>query len=562
MHKFYFTLLTLFLSSQIFAQTYNHAWSSAYGGIGEDVVRAMSVDDAGNTYTTGYFTDNSDFNPGEEENILISNGFYDIFIQKIDADGNFVWAKNVGGPFFDYGTGIDTDADGNVYITGVFNDTADFDPGEDVFELTSNGSEDIFVLKLDADGNFVWAGAMGGPAYEESTSVGIDENGSVYVSGYFNEPGDYDPGMLENTLTSNGGQDAFVVKLSSEGSFEWAYSYGGSEQVISLGMDVSAFGDVFLTGMYSGTANFDPTGNTVQERTANSDGHDSFLLKLNSLGQFTYVAVFGGTQGDTSWDVAIDNMGNAYAAGGFFGTFEAGLETLTSDDNEDAFVVKVDPLGGIAWARAIHGIGFQNAYDVNTDPSGNVLLAGYFGDSADFDPSNEGEMIMTVESTEPFDAFFAVLNTDGDYVYAAQFGGSDFTEHHGVDSDAEGNIYLAAAFQNTVDLNPQLDETEEATAVAFRDSYVIKMTPGTTGLLRNQPLEVLSVYPNPAQNQIFISLSSAAQTTTYSVFDIRGSQVLSGNISAPMGALDVSTLPAGTYVVKVAGYQPTTWVKY
>lgn len=562
MQKLYFSILTIFLSSQIFAQSYNHVWSSPYGGIGEDVVRAMSVDDEGNTYTTGYFTDFADFDPGDGETILTANGFYDIFVQKIDADGNLVWAKSMGGPFFDYGTGIETDAEGNVYVTGVFQETVDFDPSEETFELVSNGAEDIFVLKLDTDGNFVWAGSMGGPAYEEATSIGIDENGGIYVSGYFNEPGDYDPGILEYTLTSNGGQDAFVVKLTPEGGLAWARSYGGPDQVISLGMDVAPNGDIFLTGMYSGTANFDPTGNSNQERTANSDGHDSYVLKLNSLGEFFYVAVFGGSQGDTSWDVAIDNDGNAYAAGGFQDTFVYGLESLTSEDNEDVFVVKVDAFGNINWARGIHGTDFQNAYDVNTDPSGNVLIAGYFNGTADFDPSEEEDMSMTKESTEPFDAFFAVFNTDGNYVYAAQFGGSNFTDHHGIDSDLDGNLYLAAAFQNTVDLNPNPDQTDESSVVAFRDSYVIKMEPITVGLLQVEPLKAIAVYPNPARDNIELTLSASAQNPEYFIFDVRGAQVLSGNISAPMGKVDVSELPAGTYVVMVAGHQPAKWIKH
>ena len=144
-HKTIPAALASLLLTTTNAQQYQ--WSAHYGGIGEDVVRAMAADAAGNVYTTGYFTDNADFDPGTATHELISNGFFDIFIQKLDPNGDLVWAHGFGGTFFDYATGVDVDAAGNVYVTGVYQETVDFDPGAGVFELTSSGAEEIFVLK-------------------------------------------------------------------------------------------------------------------------------------------------------------------------------------------------------------------------------------------------------------------------------------------------------------------------------------------------------------------------------------------------------------------------------
>lgn len=558
--KAYLFISSLLISAGLLAQPYQYNWGVNFGGIGEDVIRAISVDDEGNTYTTGYFTDNSDFDPASGTIELVSNGFYDIFVQKLDTDGNALWAKSFGGPFFDYGTGIETDADGNIYVTGVFQDTVDFNPGGESFELISAGSEDIFVLKLSPDGDFLWAGQMGGEAYEEATSIGVDANGAIYVSGYFNQPGDYNPGEAEYELTSNGGQDGFIVKLNPSGGFEWAYNFGGEEQLLSLGMDVNDFGDVFLTGPFQGAVDFNPgEGEEILELDA---GQGGFVLKLNSAGEFGYAVVFGGDENDTPWDIAADSDGNVYSAGGFRGEFTAGNTTLTSADfNEDAFVVKVNPFGSVEWVKAIQGVDFQNAYDVNTDDSGNVVLAGYFSGTADFNPDEDETLEFTKESTEPFDAFYSVLDSDGNFVDAGQFGGSNFIDHHGVDTDAEGNIYLSAAFQQTVDLNPNPEETADATVVAFRDSYVIKLSPDEfVGVDYHANAPALSVYPNPATEVLNIDIAN--RKSAYSIRDMAGREVNRGVLNrGALAQISVNDLAPGAYVILVDGFAPVKWIK-
>lgn len=533
------------------AQTFE--WGGAFGGVGDDVVRAMAVDDDGNVYTTGYFTDTSDLDPTEDQNLLVSNGFYDIFLQKVDSDGNFVGAFGFGGDFFDYGTGVEVDGDGIIYVTGVFQETVDFDPSGNSFELTSAGSEDIFALKLSPQGQLIWAKSMGSPAYEEPVSIGTDAAGNVYISGYFSETGDYDPGEGVFELTSNGGQDAFVVKLDQNGQFVWALNFGGAEQELVLGMDVNSDGDSFITGSFASTVDFDP-GEEVEERNP-INGRDGYALKLDTDGNFGYATVFGGNGNVTAWDVALDPEGNAYAAGGFNGSFSTGLPEPLNSSNEDAFVVKIDPLGDLEWASVIQGTDFQNAYDVNTDPNGNVILAGYFGGEADFDPS-DNEFLLAKESTEPYDAFVSMLSTEGELVYAANFGGSNFLDHHGVDTDPEGNIYLSAAFQNTVDIDPSPDAEENVSVVAFRDNYLIKLSAASTVGVQDQKLPEMAIFPNPAHDWITVE---GMIGTAYIIVDARGKTIDQGTLSRKV--IDISHLDAGLYVFKSDGYKSAKIVK-
>jgi len=551
--KNYYLLLASFMMGNILANGQNFEWGGAFGGIGEDVVRAMAVDDAGNSYITGYFTDISDMDPTEDTAELTSNGFFDIFIQKIDTEGNLVWVRSFGGDFFDYGTGVEVDAEGNVYITGVYQQTVDFDPSETTFELTSQGAEDIFALKLNSDGEFIWAVSMGSPDYEEPVSIGVSDAGDVYVGGYFSSTGDYDPGEGVFELTSNGGQDAFVVKLSENGIFQWALNVGSSDQELVLGMDVNSDGDVFIAGGFSGTVDFDP-GEGTEERSPIS-GRDGFVLKLTDAGDYDYVSTFGGTGNITAWDIALDSEGNAFAAGGFNGSFSTGFdEPLSSVEFDDAFVIKINPTGEVDWTSAIQGIGFQNCYDVNTDPSGNVLLTGYFGDQADFDFSEE-ELILTKESTEPFDAFVSVLNSEGELLYAANFGGSNFTEHHGVDSDSEGNIYLSAAYQNTVDLDPSPEAEVTASVVAFRDSYIIKLTPVLLSAAYEE-LPTVELYPNPAVDRLNLTTGKPG---SFRIVNALGQIIRDGSYNGRF--IDLNGLKSGLYILEVSGYGPAKFLK-
>jgi hypothetical protein len=553
--KLFTSLFASILFTGVHAQQYQ--WGVHYGGVGEDVVRAMAADATGNVYTVGYYTDSSDFDPGPGVHQLTSNGFFDVFVQKLDTDGNLVWAHGIGGSFFDYATGVDVDAAGNVWVTGIYQETTDFDPGVDVFELTSTGMEEIFVLKLSASGDFLWAGSLGSTGYEESTSVSVAGDGSVLVAGYFSDPMDVDPGPSTFSLTSNGGQDLFVVKLDAAGDFTWAVNVGGPGQELALGMEVTDAGIVHVTGLYNGTVDFDPGAGTAQHTSAGQA--DSYVLRLAGDGTFLNVATFGGPSDVQSWNIDVDASGNSYAAGGFVGTLNAGATTLTSMDNQDVFVIKIDPQGNVLWAKAVHGMDFQQAYDVRVTSDGNVVAAGYFAATADFDPSDDTELEFTVESGEPFDAFYLMLDAGGEFISAGQFGGTNFLEHHGVAADANGNFYLASAFQGDVDLDPSPDNVVEATVVDFRDTYVIKMSGVPTGVIERD-VNDLHLWPNPAGEILWIELPDQAASLNYSIDDRLGRRVQEGRISSNE-TIPVHVLEAGQYILKIEGFGSSKWVK-
>jgi Secretion system C-terminal sorting domain len=197
-----------------------------------------------------------DFDPGIGIFNLNSNtGFYsDMFVLKLDPSGNFIWAKNMGGALSEYSSSAVVDASGNVYTTGSFSGSADFDPGPNVYTLNSGT---MFISKLDNSGNFVWAKSV----LASSNSITLDQNNHVYTTGSFVGVVDFDPGVTVVNVTGSNSvwQDLFILKLDSAGNFIWAQGMGGTSGLYGASIVVDANFNVYTNGKYEGTIDFDPS---------------------------------------------------------------------------------------------------------------------------------------------------------------------------------------------------------------------------------------------------------------------------------------------------------------
>ena len=197
----------------------NFQWAKQMGGNNMDRGYAIATDASGNVYTTGFFRGLADFDPGVGTYTLTTSGIndFDIFVSKLDASGNFVWAKQIVGLGVDYGMGISVDGIGNVNITGYFEgNNVDFDPGPGIYSLSSNNaSNDIFILKLDAAGNFMWAKSIGSVNDDKGLAITTNSLGEVFTTGYFESTADFDPSASTYTMNAGGGLSAFISKLDN-----------------------------------------------------------------------------------------------------------------------------------------------------------------------------------------------------------------------------------------------------------------------------------------------------------------------------------------------------------
>lgn len=481
---------TLFLTNLLLginslnAQTFE--WVRGFGNTSYSYARiSTTIDVLGNVYTTGTFSGTVDFDPGVGTTMLTSVGpVNNIFIQKMDASGNFLWAKSFGGTgmvstgdITNIGPVINTDALGNVYTTGHFIGTADFDPGEDTFNLSSAGNSDVFVLKMDPSGNFLWAKSFGGPSYEYSTSNCVDDFGNIYTIGHFYGTADFNPDLSINVnLNSAGEEDIYVQKMDADGNFLWAKRFGGTSTDLAHSISVDNSGNIYTTGSFRSTVDFDP-GPGMANLTATLTGNDIYVQKMDSSGNFLWVRKFGAPLDEYAYSNCVDALGNVYTTGTFRGTGDfnpgAGSANLTSAGNEDIYIQKLDASGNFLWAKRIGGSFPDKSYSICSDASGNIYTTGKFGETVDFDPGI-GTYYLT--SVADHDIFVQKMDASGNFLWARTFGGLSSDETgRSVRVDASGSIYTAGFFQGTVDFDPSSGVS--SLNAADGDIFVQKMLP-------------------------------------------------------------------------------------
>jgi phage-related tail fiber protein len=416
--------------------------------------KSIKVDASGNSYVTGYFSGTVDFDPGAGTQNLASAGSADIFLAKYDASGNYVWAKSMGGISDDRGTALAIDASGNLYITGYFTGTVDFDPEAGTQNLTSAGGNDIFLAKYDASGNFIWTKSMGGTGGDIGYALAIDASGNSYISGYFTGTVDFDPGAGTQNLTSSAtSPDIFLAKYDASGNYVWAKNMGGTSTDIGYALAIDASGNSYISGYFNGTADFDPGAGTQNLTSAGSS--DIFLAKYDAAGNYVWAQGMGGTGTDIGYALAIDASGNSTITGDFSNTADfdpgAGTQNLTSAGGVDIFLAKYDASGSYIWAKGMGGTSNDISYALAVDASGNSYITGYFDGTADFDPDAGTQNLTTTGST---DIFLAKYDASGNYISAKNMGGTGGDIGYGLAVNASGNSFITGYFSSTADFDP------------------------------------------------------------------------------------------------------------
>ncbi|MCH8904655.1 MAG: T9SS type A sorting domain-containing protein [Bacteroidetes bacterium] len=327
---------------------------------------------------TGWFEDTVDFDPGAGIFNIASNGKQDIFIQKLNAGGNFIWAKSIGGSLTDVGRSITTDIFGDILLTGNFRGVVDFDPDTSVFDVSSLGSEAIFIMKLDTAGNLIWAKPTPGNLYSRGYSIATDPLGNVCVTGWYWGKVDFDPGAAYYYMTSKGYDDIFVLKLDVGGNFIWAKSMGSTFPAqVGESITVDTAGNVYTTGYFRGNVDFDPGASTTYIW---SNGiNDIFIHKLDSGGNFIWVKTMGSSSFDEGRSITSDASGKVYVTGSYRSTvdFDASAATykLTGSSTGSSFTLKLGP------CITYRGIDTLNVCDSLTWIDGNTYFSNNSTDS-------------------------------------------------------------------------------------------------------------------------------------------------------------------------------------
>ncbi len=429
----------------------NLSFSTFLGGSSNDTGLAVGVDGAGNVYVTGY-TASPLFptTPGTFD--TSQNGSNDVFVTKLNAAGTgLIYSTFLGGSSDDGGYGIAVDASGNVYMTGItINGATDYPTTVGAYDTTHNGSNDVFVTKLNASGTaLIYSTFIGGRGVDYGFGIAVDSSGSAYVTGStFDDATDYPTTAGVYDTTHNGNYDVFVTKLNAGGTaLIYSTFIGGSDADFGNGIAVDPSGSAYVTGYtYDDTTDYPTTAGAYD--TTHNGTSDVFVTKLNLSGTaLVYSTFIGGIGDDIGYGVAVDPSGSAYVTGDTLdGVADypttAGAYDTTHNGSYDVFVTKLNTTGSaLIYSTFIGGSSDDRGNGIAVDPSGSAYVTGYTIDSATDYPTTAGAYDTAHNGL--FDVFATKLNTTGGaLVYSTFIGGSSNDIGNGIAVDPSGNTYV------------------------------------------------------------------------------------------------------------------------
>ncbi len=370
------------------------------------------------------------------------------------------WVKQIGSSNATYYRKQTTD-----YLTGVtvhsisFNSTTDVDPGPGVITFTGAGGGDIALLKVDASGNTVWAKQIGGPGYERGCALTTDNSGNIYVTGFFNNTVDFDPGAGIMNITSTGPYNGFILKLDSNGNFIWVQQIRNSNIIDIRDIKISATGTIVVVGFFDGTIDLDP-GAGAFNATAPTFNYDVFIANYTSTtGSLIWADIFPGTGSDVVGGIDIDPLTNDILyVGNQTGTCDwdpgVGTFNLVAASYANPIVRLNITTGNLIWAKLFTGPGAANGLDIVADNNGNIWVTGSVVGTVDFDP---GAGIFNLSGPGPGipNSYMVQLNSAGDLLRALQINGASDNFCNAVTIDRTNNwVYLCGGFKGTADFDP------------------------------------------------------------------------------------------------------------
>lgn len=537
-------------SLQSWSQTSTWKWAKAIGSSDQDRAESIVLDANGNVYTTGFFSGTVDFDPSPSSFNLTANSSNDIFILKMDSAGNFIWAKSIVSSD-GAGSSIVVDNWNNLYITGEFDNSADFDPGIGIYNLTAIGSPACFILKLDTAGNFKWVKKIDNSstpsAYVHSMEIACDSAGNVFTVGFFRGTVDFDPDTGTQIITTSFNSSGFILSLDSSGSFNWVTAIDGNTHLWDLTLDDA--GNIYSSGDFSGIIDLDPGIGTYYLSPSGSSVA-VLVYKLNNTGDFVWANQFSGTgnSGGQGRSIALDALNNVYCVGEFRNIvdFDPGSGTfdLTSMGT-DIFISKLDSNGNFLWAKGMGDFNNDGATDVSIDNIGNANVAGHFGGAVDFDP---GPGTCILYSTFN-DIFLFKLDSTGNFLGAVSSGGGLNNMPHGLAIDTSSNVYLTGSFDSP-SITFGAFNLQNGNA-GYHDIFIAKIEDVITGIENAVIDNKISIYPNPSSDQIKFLLPNKFKSGLFKLYNITGKSVFSFIYQSPDIILEKSVLASGIYFYRI-----------
>lgn len=539
-------------------------WGKALGGTGTEEVSRVEKNNFG-TFIVGSFEGTVDFNPGDGVNNLTSNGLKDGFLLKLDDSGNYQWAIQIGWTLNDQINDIKLDNSGNIYLIGNFRGTADFNPSPSVATTTtSNGGDDIFILKLNINGNYVLHKRIGGPGNEKGNAITLDPFVIPYITGSFEQTVDFNPDAGVTNLTAAGNRDGFVMKLnpSSLGlifvkqlkgiltppSIPSSYAEGTS-------IIVDASQNIFVGGLFRGLVDFNAPGNSITKISgASANAYNAFLAKYDSTGNISFVIGNDSDANSEVKDIAFDSLGNVIMVGSMQGTGNfnpQGTFNLSAIGGVNSFVWKVSNTAQFIWVKVFTG-NINEAYSIAVDTNNDIYIGGYFALTVNFGGVNQNA------GAGNDDGYFVKYLSNGNLSYVRSILGS---QNHIKDIFILGSdAFVVGEFQLDADLDMETPTAFTVNSNGLWDFYVEKITETSLGT-EDITSSNFKIYPNPASNNLHID-TFLATDFSYEIISLDGKVMQSAKTQLNNNKIDVSKLASGMYLLELKSENQRTVQKF
>lgn len=551
-----FLMISICLLMAINSKSQSLDWVKTWGNDYSEYSSSMIVSKSGNIYVSGYFMDSMDMDPGQAVHQLKSNGGYDMFIARFDHIGNFNWAINIGGGQDDFTSGnIALDAFGNVYVCGGLSETTDFKPGADslVFKPFQYSSS-AFIAKYDTSGAFQWVKMFEHPeGYIIGNRVMVDAENNIVGTGFFQGNIDFDPTLNVDTVNCGIFMSCYVVKLNAGGDRLWAKQFQSTYWATTSSMFLDENSNIYLTGTFYDSLDCDP-GNGVYKLAA-AGKTDIFGIKLSKNGELIWAKRLGGKGEDGIESVKTDQAGNIYFAGYFEDTadFDPGTgHSYLMAHMVDAFVTKLDQSGNFVWTKGVGGWGVDVGKDLEIGQNGHVYLTGYFNVVADFDPG-PGVYYVTPSAR---DMFLLNLDQNGNFRWVRKFGGSatGSCQTQSMVLQKNGHLVMMGTFLNYIDVDPS-PLIRNIASMGGNDLFLLSLNTQVADKKVLKEISGFSVLPNPSQGLVKIEGINSSEIQKLEIIDPTGKVCESHHYKVTLSnnsiELDLSNNQGGLYILNI-----------
>lgn len=526
-----------------------HVWARRVGSLNDnEKLWRMAVDENGNVFVTGSIR--GTFNDGDVS--VTSVGGTDILLLKYSSDGELLWGRVAGGPYNDAAFGVDTDKDGNVYITGAYSGLAVF--GDTVISNIDPDGVNLpfsFVARYSPNGELVWVRTMDvdfQPSNYPSAisyAVRVNRTGDLVICGSYvcTLPSEEDPAISTMSFGGAGFRTCdlsydftYVQRMDTLGNTQWVHSIGelqGLGVFQSIAFDVQ--GDIWVGGNVYANSGTPYIDGPVDLGLSATTTYTAAVMQLSGAGEPLSGFLLNTTNTSNVEDLLVAGNGDVYVSGWHRGS----LFGSSDASGTDGFLMRLTATGEPIWTKRLSGLSddFFSGIATTTEPNELVGGAFYFFD-ADLPGIDLATSTGNTSALVRLDTMGTVLEVVQPDVIAGYSLIAD------VQSDLFGNFYLCGDVGGEVRYGP------DTITCLSQDMYVAKLSPQVSTGVEPEVINdrsLLTGYPNPTDGLIRISGSSALGS--FELLDAHGRLVRRFTPQGQDPILDLGGLAPGIYVL-------------